>query len=141
MPLSASFKTSFSYTFSESRPEGSDLQISRVPESYAKGALQFTPARLPLDASATVNWVGDVYQPLRTSGRRNYGNYVTFNLAARYFVGGTRRHQVGVNVQNVFDEEYATRLVEARFDDGSGPFLARRLGVPRTYGVTYTYEF
>ncbi|HEY0686030.1 MAG TPA: TonB-dependent receptor [Steroidobacter sp.] len=141
VPLSASFKTSFSYTFSESHPEGSDQQISRVPESYAKGALQFTPARLPLDASATVNWVGDVYQPLRTLGRRNYGNYVTLNLAARYFVGGTRRHQVGVNVQNVFDEEYATRLVEARLDDGSGAFLARRLGVPRTYGLTYTYEF
>ena len=140
-PLSSSFRTSFSYTYSESRPEGSDLQISRVPESYAKGSLQFTPARLPLDASATVNWVGDVYQPLRTLGRRNYGNYVTLNLAARYFVGGTRRHQVGFNLQNVFDEEYATRLVEAQFDDGSGPFLARRLGVPRTYGVTYTYEF
>lgn len=140
-PLSGNFRTSLSYTYGESRPEGSNLQISRVPESYLKGSLQFTPPRLPLDASATVNWVGNVYQPLRTLGRRNYGNYVTLNLATRYFVGGTRRHQVGFNVHNVFNEAFATRLVEAQLDDASGPFLSRRLGVPRTYGVTYTYEF
>ncbi|MBM0108263.1 TonB-dependent receptor plug domain-containing protein [Steroidobacter sp. S1-65] len=140
-PVTGSLRTSFSYTYSESRPERSDLQISRVPVSYAKGSLHFTPSQLPLDASATVNWVGDVYQPLRTLGRRNYGNYVTLNLAARCFVGSAHRHQVGVNLQNVFDEEYATRLVEAQLDDGSGAFLARRLGVPRTYGITYTYEF
>lgn len=140
-PLGRSFRTSLSYTYSRSRPEGADVQIQRLPESYAKGSLQFTPAQLPLDASATVNWVGDVYQSVGSFGRHNYGNYFTLNLAARYFVDAARRHRVGLNLQNVFDEEYATRLSSARLDDGSGSFIAERLGVPRTYGVSYTYEF
>jgi vitamin B12 transporter len=140
-PLGRAFRTSLSYTYSRSRPEGSDLQIARLPESYAKGSLQFTPAQLPLDASATVNWVGNVYQSVSSFGRQNYGNYFTLNLAARYFVDAARRHRIGVNLQNVFDEEYATRLSSAARDDGSGSFIAERLGVPRTYGVSYTYEF
>ncbi|MFC4308606.1 TonB-dependent receptor domain-containing protein [Steroidobacter flavus] len=140
-PLGRVFRTSLSYTYSQSRPEGSDLQIARLPESYAKGSLQFTPARLPLDASATVNWVGNVYQSVSGFGRRNYGNYFVLNLAGRYYVDDARRHRIGVNLQNVFDEEYATRLSSARRDDGSGSFIAERLGVPRTYGVSYTYEF
>lgn len=140
-PLGRSFRTSLSYTVSESRPEGSDLQIARLPESYAKGALQFTPAQLPLDASATVNWVGNVYQSVGTFGRQNYGDYVTLNLAARYFVDEARRHRLGVNLQNAFDEQYATRLNLAQRDNGSGGFIAEYLGVPRTWGVNYTYEF
>ncbi|WP_209005514.1 TonB-dependent receptor plug domain-containing protein [Steroidobacter agaridevorans] len=140
-PLGRSFRTSLSYTYSRSRAEGSDSQIARLPESYAKGSLQFTPAQLPMDASATANWVGNVYQSVGSFGRQNYGNYFTLNLAARYFVDAARRHRIGVNLQNVFDEEYATRLSSARFDDGSGSFIAERLGVPRTYGVSYTYEF
>lgn len=140
-PLGGGFRTSLSYTYSRSRAEGSDLQIARLPESYAKGSLQFTPAHLPLDASATINWVGNVYQSVSSFGRQNYGNYFTLNLAARYFVDAARRHRIGVNLQNALDEEYATRLSSARRDDGSGSFIAERLGVPRTYGVSYTYEF
>ncbi len=140
-PLGRAFRTSLSYTFTQSRQAGSDLQIVKVPESYSKGSLQFTPAHLPVDASATVNWVGNVYQSVGSFGRQNYGNYFTLNLAARYFVDTARRHRIGVSLQNVFDEEYATRLSSARRDDGSGAFIAERLGVPRTYGVSYTYEF
>lgn len=140
-PLGRTLRTSLSYTYSESRPEGSDLQIARLPESYAKGSLQFTPRQLPVDASATVNWVGNVYQSVSPFGRRNFGNYVTLNLAGRYFVDNARRHRIGVNVQNLFDEEYATRLRSAQRDDGTGAFLSRQLGVPRTYAVSYTYEF
>jgi vitamin B12 transporter len=140
-PVGRAVKANVSYTYNESRPEGSDLQISRIPESYAKGSLQYTPPRWPVDASATVNWVGDVYQSVGPFPRRNYGNYVTLNLAARYFVDQARHHRIGVNLQNVFDEQYATRLTQAQLDDGSGAFLARRLGVPRTYALSYTYEF
>lgn len=140
-PLGRAFRTSLSYTYSRSRSQDSNLQIARLPESYAKGSLQFTPARLPLDASATVNWVGNVYQSVSSFGRRNYGNYFTLNLAARYFVDVAHRHRIGVNLQNVFDEEYATRLGSAQRDDGSGSFIAERLGVPRTYGISYTYDF
>lgn len=39
-----------------------------------------------------------------------YGNYFVLNLAGRYFVDDAHRHRIGVNLQNVFDEEYATRL-------------------------------
>ncbi len=140
-PLGSAFSASVSYTFNESRPGGSDLQIARIPESYAKAALQFTPPRWPFEASATASWVGSVYQSVGAFGRTDFGNYVTFNVAGRYFVDQARRHRIGVSVQNLFDEEYATRLNQVQRDDGSGAVLVQRLGVPQTYGVTYTYEF
>lgn len=140
-PLSQAFRLSASYTYSESREEGSDLQINFVPLSYAKAQVTFAPPARPFEVSAALNWVGDVYQSVSTFGRQNFGDYTVVDLAAQLFIGSERRNRVGVSLKNAFDEEYATRLQTVQRDNGSGPMLAGRLGVPRTVQLTYTRSF
>jgi vitamin B12 transporter len=140
-PLGNAFSVSTSYTYAQSRDEGSDLQRSRTPLSFARAALKFAPPQGRIEASATLNWVGDVYQSVGAFGRNNFGNYATVNLAGRVFLDQARRHLLGAGVQNVFDEEYATRLSQVQRDDGTGATLVQRLGVPQTFNVNYTYSF
>lgn len=130
-----------SYTYTRSRDAGSELQRARIPLRAAKGFVRYQPAHLLFELSATVNWVGDVYQSVGAFGRNNFGDYTTVNLAGRWSLDRARRHHVGVSVENAFDEEYATRLAQIDRDDGTGRVLVRRLGVPRTVSVSYFYEF
>lgn len=140
-PLGNAFSVNTSYTYAQSHDQGSDLQRARTPLSFAKGMVKFASPQGCVEASASLNWVGDVYQSVGTFGRRNFGNYTTVNLAGRVFLDRARQHRVGVALQNVFDEEFATRLSQVQRDDGTGPALVQRLGVPRTYNLNYTYNF
>lgn len=140
--LHPALNLSTSFTLSRARNAGSDLQRPRIPERFAKATLEFAPASRPFGASATLNWTGDVYQVTSTFGRQRFGDHLVLNLAGHWNVGGLGSpHRLGIALKNAFDEKYATRLVEASRDDGSGRFLARRLGVPRTLQVSYTYDF
>lgn len=140
-PLGSAFSLDASYTYTRSRDEGSDLQRTKIPVSFAKTTLTFAPPRGRLEASATLSWTGDVYYSVGGFGRNEIGNYVAMNLAARVFVDRARRHRIGATLQNVFDQEYATRLTAVARDDGSGAMLVQRLGVPRTFNLSYTYDF
>lgn len=140
-PLGNAFSVNTSYTYTESRDEGSDLQRARTPVSFAKATLRFAPPQGRVEASAGLNWVGDVYQSVTGFGRRNFGNYTTVNLAGRVFLDQARHHRLGTSIQNVFDEEYATRLSQVQRDDGTGATLVQRLGVPQTFSLSYTYDF
>jgi vitamin B12 transporter len=75
--------------------------------------------------------------------RRNYGNYAVVDLGAHFYPdGAARRHRFGINVENVFDQDYATRsYASAARDDGSGRFLYFIRGVPRTLRVSYGIGF
>ncbi len=140
-PLGNAFKLATSYTYTRARDEGSDLQRQRTPERFAKASLNYAPAQGRVEAGASLYWVGDVYQPVGAFGRQNFGNYTTLNLSGRLYLDRARQHRIGASVQNVFDEEYATRLSQVPADDGSGPVLVQRLGVPQTFTVNYTYAF
>lgn len=136
-----SFKLSTSYTYTRSRDEGSDLQRQRIPESFAKAGLTYAPPQGRIEAGASLYWVGNLYQPVGAFGRQNFGSYSTVNLFGRVYLDARRHHRLGANVQNLFDEEYATRLSQVQADDGSGPVLVQRLGVPQTFSVNYSYQF
>jgi outer membrane cobalamin receptor len=139
--VSAAWTVNASYTFQRARDDGSDLQRARIPEEFAKVALRYAPAGAPFEASATAGWTGDVYQTVGAFGRRNFGNYTTVNLAGQLFLDHARRHRLGVSAENIFDEAFATRLVQVQKDDGTGPVLLHWLGVPRTFRVSYSYDF
>ncbi|MBB6094179.1 vitamin B12 transporter [Povalibacter uvarum] len=140
-PIGEAFKLNASYTYTRSRNEGSDLQRPRTPERFAKAGLNYAPAQGRFEAGASLYWVGDVYQSVGAFGRRNFGNYTTLNLTARVYLDRDRHHRIGAGVQNVFDEEYATRLAQVQADNGTGPVLVQRLGVPQTFNLNYTYQF
>jgi outer membrane cobalamin receptor len=58
--------------------------------------------------------------------------YVTF--------GADDRQKVSARLENVFDEDYDTRVNRATRDTG-GVYLTHYRGVPRTLHVNYTYSF
>lgn len=130
-----------SYTYTRSRNEGSDQQRARTPVRFAKALVKFAPPAARYELSATANWVGDVYQSVGAFGRRNFGSHVSVNASARLYLDAARRHRIGIGVQNLFDEDYATRLAQVQADDGSGPVLVQRLGVPQTFNLSYVLSF
>ena len=59
----------------------------------------------------------------------------------RYYIDPDRRHRIGLNLQNVFDEEYATRIRTTTPDGGGDPYIYWHLGTPRTLRIDYSYQF
>jgi len=59
------------------------------------------------------------------------------DLAGFFFIDEGHRHRLGVRVENVFDTEYATRVIRVRRDVVNTPYAAENLGPPLTLHVTY----
>jgi len=137
----AGFGITASHTYTESRMQGSTLQMARTPISYTKLGFVYQPEGARFAGNVNVNRVGDTFQSVGAFGRRNVGGYVVLNLAGRVKLDAAGKHMIGFGVQNATDEEYATRLGQIARDDGTGNFLFQRLGVPRTYNVSYTVGF
>jgi vitamin B12 transporter len=136
-----SFDITASHTYTESRMQGSTLQLARVPRAYTKLGLIYAPDGSRVSLSANLSRVGDTFQSVGAFGRRNMGEYTVLNAAARVALDADERHKLGFAVQNIGDEEYATRLLQAPRDEGGGNVLVQRLGVPRTLSVSYTVDF
>jgi len=131
-----------SYTYTQARNLGSDLQINRIPRHLARGTLAYSPPERPFGGNVTVNWVGDVWTTATGFGRLNYGNYALVDAGIHVFTDPERRHRIGVNVENLLDKEYATRgFQSAARDDGSGRFLYYTRGVPQTFRLSYSLGF
>ena len=128
-----------SYTVTRARDSGATTQRNRIPKQFAKGSIAYAPTDRRFGFNAAINWTGDVYASPFGFARQNYGNYAVVDAGAYLYVDGeARRHRVGVNVENIFDNDYATRNVgSAPLDDGSGRFLFYARGVPRTLRVSY----
>ncbi|MFC0205716.1 TonB-dependent receptor plug domain-containing protein [Novosphingobium soli] len=131
-----------SYTYTRSRDTGADVQRDRTPKQLARGSVAFRPADVPFSANVAVSWVGDTWRTVSGFGRRNYGDYVLVDAGFQIYPdGAARRHRFSVNLENIFDKDYATGLGSALRDDGSGRFLYATRGVPRTLRVSYGVSF
>ena len=130
-----------SLALTRTREAGAGRQFDRTPKAQAKGGLAYAPADRPWGASVSALWTGDVYQQVSGFGRVNYGGYVVVDLAAHAYLDGRRRHRITARLENVFDEDYATRVNSAPSDLSTQRFLYRFLGVPRTLNVSYAYSF
>jgi len=136
-----------SYTYARVRNQGSAVQRDRNPEQFARGTLAFAPDDRPFGASISVNWVGDVWSSAPGFGRRNYGNYALVDLATYFYLNQGRTHRLGVTVENLFDQDYATRgwqsaVTDAGVLDGTNSrFLYYARGVPLTARISYGISF
>lgn len=136
------FSFDASYTYTQARNRGSETQRDRTPKHLARGTLAYSSPKHRFGANITLNWVGDAYATASGFGRRNYGNYAIVDAGVHYFPDAERRHRIGVNVENLFDKEYATRgFQSAPRDDGTGRFLYYARGVPQTFRLTYGFNF
>jgi len=141
------FSASASYTWSRVRNPGSTVQRDRNPEQYARGAIAYAPPDKPFGANVSVLWTGDVYSTLPGFGRRNYGKYAVVDAGIHFYPDAARKHRFGINVENLFDKEYASggfrrAVSDAGVLDGTNsPFLYYLRGVPRTLRVSYGIGF
>jgi len=131
--------SAFSYTYSSSH-DSSGLQIRRVPEQLLKAAIDYHPANQPFGLFASINYVGRIFDTVGGE-RHEYGKYVVVDLGARAFLDSARHHRFDLNLFNVFDEEYTTRLTRGFPDNGDPAYLVGNLGLPRTLKISYTYSF
>jgi vitamin B12 transporter len=141
--LAEAWHVSASYTYTRSRNPGSSAQRDRTPKQFAKGSLAYAPPAKPYGANVVVSWIGDAWSSASGFARQNYGNYVLVDAGAYFYVdGAARRNRVGLNLENVFDRDYATTgFRSAALDDGSGRFLTFTRGVPRTLKISYGLAF
>jgi vitamin B12 transporter len=137
-----------SYTYARVRKKGSSTQLDRNPRQFAKGTLSYAPEDRPFGANISVNWIGDVWSTASGFGRRNYGNYALVDAGAYLYVdGAARRNRFGVNVENLFNREYATRGYQSAvtdqgaLDGSNSRFLYFSRGVPRTLRMSYGLSF
>jgi outer membrane cobalamin receptor len=136
-----------SYTYARVRNHGATTQRDRNPEQYAKGTVAFAPKDRPFGGSISVNWVGNVYSSPAGFGRRNYGNYAVVDLGAYFYVDERRKQRFGVNIENLFDQGYATRGYQSAVSDAgvidgtNSRFLYYAQGVPLTATVSYGVSF
>lgn len=146
--LAGGWALSASYTYARVREKGSSTQLDRNPKQYAKGTLSYAPEDKPFGATVNASWIGDVWSTASGFGRRNYGNYALVDAGAYLYVdGAARRNRFGVNVENVFNKEYATRGYQSAvtdqgaLDGSNSRFLYFSRGVPRTLRVSYGLSF
>jgi outer membrane cobalamin receptor len=138
LTLSSGWTINLDHTYSRARPDGSDLQIDRIPLSHSRLSLDYRPAASRYSAGISSVWVGDVYQ--NANGiRTNYGKYAVVDAWAGAYLDAGHHHKLGVSIGNLFDKEYATRLGTASRDDGSGSYAYWNLGAPRTFQLRYGY--
>lgn len=138
-----------SYTYSRVRNEGASVQRDRTPTQYAKGTLSYAPTEHPFGGLITVNWIGNTYSsPPGFPARQNYGNYALVDAGIYLYPDGeARKHRFGINVENVFDKEYATRgfrsgVTDAGVLNGTNTrFQFFNRGVPRTLRMSYGVSF
>ena len=92
--------------------------------------------------SAALNRVGDVFDVVGGGvGRVEHGNYSVVDLSGFAFIDAAHRHRIGVRLENLFDEEYATQLRRTRRDSDGSSYAAGALGTPLTGHLTYSYQF
>ncbi|AYO78577.1 TonB-dependent receptor plug domain-containing protein [Sphingobium yanoikuyae] len=145
--LTGGWGLSASYTWSRVRNQGSSVQRDRNPEQYGRAAIVYAPEAGRFGANLSANWVGDVWSTASGFGRMNYGNYAVVDAGAHLWLDQARRNRFGVNVENLFDRDYASTgyrsaVSDAGVLDGSNSrFLYFYRGVPRTLRVSYGLSF
>lgn len=139
--LGSSWSVRFDYLAATAEPRGSDQQITGLPKSSAKLGLSHDRDGSPYEFGISLLHVGDVFDDVGGVGRIEHGNYTVVDLTGAYRWGADNRHRIGVRLENVFDETYATSMGRAVRDADASSYAYGNLGTPRTWYVSYRYSF
>lgn len=137
--LASGVSANASFTLTDARPAGTDLQQQEIPKSQAKLAVGYDKVDSQWFAGLTISHTGKVYRSVN-GARENYGNYSVVDLNGGLKLGMEGRHRIGLRLENAFDEEYASRIRTGSTDEGDDYAYSFR-GTPRTLHASYTYRF
>ncbi len=135
--LNENWSANFSHTTTDATFNNAGPQLTSIPESETKFRLNYQSSNLPLGVSLSGNHVGDV------NGRRGVarGDYTVMDVAAHYSLGSEQQHQLVLRIENLFDEDYVTRIDRGTLDATGGAYNYANYGMQRTTHLSYTYNF
>ncbi|MEI9892226.1 MAG: TonB-dependent receptor [Caulobacteraceae bacterium] len=133
------------YTHSDTTMDGG-RQLDRIPKDLFKAGLDWHPASLPVGASLSAAYTGAATRSVGGTSI-GYGNYTVVDGSFRVFVDAARKQQLNFSVRNIFDTRYGLpgrgckdTPADEPFDC-SIPYVYVNLGLPRTFALSYTYNF
>src|SRR6185436_731950 len=112
------------------------LEVDVFGNVPGKVAIDWHPMNTWFGMFASLNYVGPIFENLG-GVRTEYGNYVVVDVGVRAYVDMERHHKISLNLFNVFDEQYATRLTRGFPDNGDPAYRVDTLGLPRTFQARY----
>lgn len=116
-------------------------QLEKIPEFFAKANLQYRYQGGRFGADFMTRYAGDIYErALSKFDDVKYGNYYIADASAFVKFGKENRHRVTLRVENIFNEDYATRYYSATNANGEA-YLYNFDGLPRNVVVGYSYTF
>ncbi|MCA9013883.1 MAG: TonB-dependent receptor [Planctomycetaceae bacterium] len=127
----------FSHTDTDARLNGSGPQLTGIPERESKLRLDYRPSGRSFGVSLSSNLVGRINA--RRGSKR--GDYAVSDLSAFFNLGDNQQHRISLRLENLTDEEYATRIDRGTLDSTGASYLFENLGMSRTLHVSYTYQF
>ena len=126
-----------SYTNVEATKGDSGEQLDNVPKNLYKARLYWRHdlgnALIGTDINA--NYVGNV-----EAYDTNYGDYWMANWSIFYKFGEKRRHMFTLRAENLFDEQYYSRLGRTNDTDGNR-FVYGYEGIPFNVMLGYSFTF
>lgn len=138
LPVTKSLTVTASYTKTDAKSNG--RQIDRIPKSSAKLMLDIAPPESRFGGSLIGTYAGETNQTT-SLGTRTYGKYWVLDLSGYMLFGEGDKHRVSARVENLTDKVYVTNLLRTVPDAGGPAYLARNIGSPRTFYLTYSYAF
>jgi vitamin B12 transporter len=137
LPLGDNWTAHISHTNTDAQLNGRGPQLTSIPEHESKIRVDYRPQGQTYGVTLSSNLVGNI-NARRGSER---GDYVVTDLSGFYNFGRDQQHQVTVRIENLTDEEYATRIDRGTLDVSGDSYLFENLGMSRTLHVSYTYSF
>jgi outer membrane cobalamin receptor len=144
--LSDAWSGNLSYTYTRTREDGSDQQLTRIPLSLFKANVDFHPGNLPVGAGINVRHTGPVATTVG-SDLVGYGGYTVVDLMGRYFLDDARHHTLTVDIDNLLNKKYgrpARGCLDVSSDgpnDCSAPYQFVNRGLPLMLRASYTYKY
>jgi vitamin B12 transporter len=140
LDLSASLGYTYTKAQGRSGTAGGYSVLPGIPSNHVQATVDYHPRSLPFGAKLAINGVGETFDIVSGFGDVPSGDYLVADLSGRVYLDGQRRHRIGVRLENLFNEEYAT-IHRRMFTDAGQPFLSRNLGPERTLHVSYGFSF
>ena len=143
--LTSAAAASLGYTYTTSKQgnvlAGGYSSLPGLPSNRVNASIDLHPSHAPVGATATVYWVGEIFDNASGFGRVPSGKYTVVDLGARYFLDPRRQHRLNIRLENLFDERYATGHGRGFTDVGAVQFLTSPLGPPRALQVSYSFSY
>ncbi len=140
--LGPDWSASVNYVDTTAEAGGSSEQITDIPESTFKANLTYQSPDSPFEFVVSVVNVGNLYDSVSGGiGRVEHGGYSVVDFGGAYRFGNGSRQRIGIRLENALDEDYASSLGRSFLDADGSSYAYRNLGTPRTFHVSYGYEF